>query len=90
MLLVQSSLNMDIPWHIIVRHTQSQCTNIPHMIRECIPLYKPIENGSITFWGSRKSSTLIKASIVHTNLGKITKWMPSKLVHISTIVPPQH
>ena len=40
---------MVIPWHIIVRCSQMQSKNIPPMIRRCIPLYKPADNGSITF-----------------------------------------
>jgi hypothetical protein len=29
------------------------------MTRKCIPLYKPVVNGNITFWGKRRSYTLI-------------------------------
>ena len=50
---------MGILWHIIVRHSQMQSTNIPPMIRRCIPFYNPTNNGSITFLERRLSSTLI-------------------------------
>jgi hypothetical protein len=33
--------------------------NTSPMIRKCIPLYKPTVNGNITFWGQRRSYTLI-------------------------------
>ena len=54
MLLAQSLLNMGIPWHIRVRRSQMQSTNIAPMIRRCITLYKPIDNGSIKFLERRQ------------------------------------
>jgi hypothetical protein len=59
MLWVQFSLNMGIRWHTIVRHSLMLSVNTPPMTRKCIPLYKPVVNGNITFWGQRRSYTLI-------------------------------
>jgi hypothetical protein len=59
MLWVQFSLNMVIWWHTIVRHSQILSGNTPPMTRKCIPLYKPVVNGNITFWERRRSYTLI-------------------------------
>jgi hypothetical protein len=51
--------NMVIWWHTIVRHSQILSENTPPMTRKCIPLYKLVVNGNITFWERRRSSTLI-------------------------------
>jgi hypothetical protein len=59
MLWEQLSLNTGIRWHTIVRHSPILSENIPPMTRKCIPLYKPVVNGNITFWGKRRSYTLI-------------------------------
>jgi hypothetical protein len=42
-----------------VRHSHILSRNTPPMTRKCIPLYKPVINGNITFWERRRSSTLI-------------------------------
>jgi hypothetical protein len=42
-----------------VRHSQIMSGNTQPMTRKCIPLYKPVSNGNITFWERRQSSTLI-------------------------------
>jgi hypothetical protein len=42
-----------------VRHSLILSGNTPPMTRKCIPLYKPVVNGNITFWGKRRSYTLI-------------------------------
>jgi hypothetical protein len=59
MLWVQFSLNMGTQWHTIVRHSLILSRNTPPMTRKCIPLYKPVINGNITFWGKRRLYTLI-------------------------------
>jgi hypothetical protein len=43
----------------IVRHSEILSGNTPPMIRKCIPLYKHVVNGNITFLERRRSSTLI-------------------------------
>jgi hypothetical protein len=55
---VSFSLNMIIQWHTTVRHSQILSENTPPMTWKCIPLYKPVINGNITFWERRRSSTL--------------------------------
>jgi hypothetical protein len=60
MLWAQLSLNKGTRWHTIVRHSLILFVNNPPMTRKCIPLYNPIVNGNITFWGQRRSYTLIK------------------------------
>jgi hypothetical protein len=42
-----------------VRHSQILSRNTPPMTRKCIPLYKLVVSGNITFWERRQSSTLI-------------------------------
>jgi hypothetical protein len=42
-----------------VRHSQISSGNTPPMTRTCIPFYKPLFNGNITFLERRQSSTLI-------------------------------
>jgi hypothetical protein len=59
MLWAQFSLNTIIWWHTIVRHSQIFSGNTPPMTRKCIPLYKAIVNGNITFWEKRQSYTSI-------------------------------
>jgi hypothetical protein len=59
MLWAQFSLSTDIWWHTIVRHSLILSGNTPPMTRKCIPLYKHVVNGNITFWGNRRSYTLI-------------------------------
>jgi hypothetical protein len=56
---VQFSLNKGIRWHTIVRHSPILSINTPTMTRKCIPLYKHVVNGNITFWEKRRSYTLI-------------------------------
>ena len=57
MLLGHSLLNKGIQLHITVRHCSTQSANIPLMTKRCIPFYRLADNGSITFWGRKWSST---------------------------------
>jgi hypothetical protein len=59
MLWAQFSLSMGIRWNTIVRNSLIMSENTPPMTRKCIPLYKPVVNGNITFLGKRRSYTLI-------------------------------
>jgi hypothetical protein len=59
MLWVHFSLSIGIQWHTIVRYSPILSKNNPPMTRKNIPLYKPVVNGNITFWGKRRSYTLI-------------------------------
>jgi hypothetical protein len=56
MLWVQFSLSTGIHWHTIVRYSPILSRNTPPMTRKH---YKSIVNGNITFWGKRRSYTLI-------------------------------
>jgi hypothetical protein len=47
--VVYFSLITVIRWHTIVRHSLIRSINTPPMTRKCIPLYKPVVNGNITF-----------------------------------------
>jgi hypothetical protein len=42
-----------------VRHSPILSRNTPPVTRKCIPSYKLVVNGNITFWGKRRSYTLI-------------------------------
>jgi hypothetical protein len=42
-----------------VRHSLILSRNTPPMTRKCIPLYKHVVNGNITFWGKRRAYTVI-------------------------------
>ena len=57
MLLGQFLLNRGIDWHITLRHYLTQYGIIPIMTKKCIPLWKLVDNGRITFWGRKQSST---------------------------------
>jgi hypothetical protein len=42
-----------------VRHSHILSENTPPMTRKCIPFYKPVVNGNITFWERIRSSSMI-------------------------------
>ena len=41
----------------VAYHSETLSTNIPLMTKRYIPFYRLAENGSITFWGRKRSST---------------------------------
>jgi hypothetical protein len=57
MILGQSLLNRGIRWRITVRHSPTQCGSIQLMTKRCNALCRLPDNGSITFWERKRSST---------------------------------
>jgi hypothetical protein len=60
------------------------------MTKRCIPLCRLADNGSITFWERKRSSTQTTNPIVHTNTREVAERSPSKVVHIYATVSFEH
>ena len=43
--------------HPVAYNSETLSANIPLIKKRCIPLYRLADNGSITFWGRKRSST---------------------------------
>ena len=50
---------MYIQWPTTMGHSLTRIFITPIFIRRCTPLYKHVDNGSITFWERKGASTLI-------------------------------